>query len=192
MTELITIEVAGVTVVGEIVSRWARDIEVRLVSPFSGLSASCSVPIFAAAHVSSYEGPTGDAIARELLAGLHTKAVVFHRHREGLTKLWRATEQKLRVLELEDGDRPAALREEKGILKQRFQEGGIDQRQYQRALRLLRDRCRAYDNRRRQIIDSFMSQPPWPDQSIDLAQVVTFLGALREGHPDHPSPETER
>jgi hypothetical protein len=175
----ISIEVDGVTVVGEIVSRWARDIEVRLVSPFSGLSASCSVPIFAAAHVSSYEGPTGDAIARELLAELHAKAAVFHRHREELAKLFRATQQRLHDLEAHDVDRPAVLREQKLALRRQFRAHELDQRQFQMALKELGNRSQAYDDRRREITKAFMQSAPWGSEP-DMAQVVTFLDALED------------
>src|SRR5512133_612112 len=49
-----TIVVDGVTVEGEVTSRWSRDIAVKLVSPIGHVGASCSVPYFAA-HITNYD-----------------------------------------------------------------------------------------------------------------------------------------
>lgn len=168
-----TIFVDGVRVEGEITSRWARDIEVRLVSPIGHLSSSCSVPWFAA-RFADYSGPQGDSVARQLLEELYRKALLFDCYRETLRLLLRELYEKLANLDRDDTDSPDAIREERRLLRRRFRAGELDERTYQRKGRALKARARAHDERRSGIEDEFMNNPPWPDY-VDMGQVAMFI-----------------
>ncbi len=173
----ITIEIEGVTVVGEITERWQRYVGVKLLRPFTHLSSGCSVPYFAIKHA-NFAGPQGEAMARTLLAELYRNACFFHEHGEELRASWGATQDKLARLQTNDPDAPDVIAMAKRELRRRFRAREVDQRWYQNEMRVLRGRSRAYDNRRRDVIDTFMARP-CPD-GVDLGQVVPFILAEDE------------
>ncbi|MFZ2493510.1 MAG: hypothetical protein WA208_18685 [Thermoanaerobaculia bacterium] len=176
--ERIEIEVDGVIVVGEVPVRIPRRINVRLVVPFGILRADVCVPLFGASFADMTSGQ-GDEVARSLLLGLYRKAVLFDRHRNELAQRWADTEQRLAGLDREDRDATQRLNEQRRRLRARFRAGEIPERSYQLALRELRSRRESFEERRRKVVEEFMSNPPWDKRDggrgVDLGQVVEFL-----------------
>ena len=71
MSENITIVVDGTNVKGEIVQRSGSDIEVRITSPYQGISRGMHIPYFARVNPArDYRGPYGDETAVGLLKDL--------------------------------------------------------------------------------------------------------------------------
>jgi hypothetical protein len=171
-----TIVVDGVTVEGEVTSRWSRDIAVKLVSPIGHVGASCSVPYFAA-HITNYDTITGDGTARGLLEDCYRQAVLFDRYKDELARRYRDYEERVASFKRDDADRPELLRAEKIEARRRFRAGEFDQRGYQTLLKPLRKRAGDYETRLWKMKDAFMADKPW-DGPESLGGVAIFLKAV--------------
>ena len=163
MSESISIVVDGMNVQGEIVHRSGSDIEVRITSPYQGMSRAMHIPALCRINPSiDFRGLLGDETAVGLLKGLF----LVHKFVEENTKVLktRLVEMDMAIANL-DPHRflpDSAFREIRRDLRNELHKGRIDNKVYQQ--RLIQAKKRLQD-RHREIwrIEGRLFQEQLPD-----------------------------
>jgi len=173
MSETVTIVAGNMVVTGAITRRSNRFIEVTLTAPFTNLSLSSTVPMIACGVI-NLRGEEGDRTAHALLVRLHRQAVEMTARREELMARWRETERELQLVDDSDPGVENRLRPLRLDLRRQFKGGTLNQRQYQRELRKLKQLSHAYEQRRWAILSEFRKDEQW-GVGLDLDVILTFL-----------------
>ena len=133
----VQIRVNGQLVVGEIVFRSRRDIEVRIISPFINIWFTRHIPTFAGSVV-SYLGEHGEETARELLRSCYELGRFLDRQMAPLWEAWaRHLEAAAALVPPENFGRDAFLARRRA-LRSMVKAGELKPGEYQAALSQLK------------------------------------------------------
>lgn len=172
MADLIAIEENGQRVIGRLLSRSRRFIEVQLDARDAKLNMSVTVPLFAASQVSLLDDE-GDRCAVAMLRRLHRQAEFVKEHRGSLKVLWNHVDELLfELAQTHPGADLIALGEARKTFRRQFTGGRLDRREYQMTLNSLRKLRSAYEAERDEAVAIFMG--PW-SFGLQLKQVLTLL-----------------
>ena len=135
MPESISVSFEGVRVEGEVIHRSRRDIVLRIVSSYQGLTAGQHIPAIAPIPPEyNYQGPLGAETAASLLRGLYRLGRLIEENKPMLRS--RAAEMNAAIERL-DQDRfspESVLREIRRDLRIQLRDGSLDNKVYQQLL----------------------------------------------------------
>ena len=135
MSESISISVEGVTVEGEVIHRSRRDIALRIVSPYQGLTAGQHIPAIAPIPLEyNYQGPLGDETAASLLKGLYRLGRLVEENKALLKSRAAEMDAAIDRLDQERFSPESAFREIRHDLRTRLRNGSLDNKVYQQLL----------------------------------------------------------
>ena len=185
---LFQIQVNGQLVVGEIVFRSRRDIQVRIVSPFINISFTRHIPTFAPSVI-SYLGEHGDETARDLLRSCYELGHYLDRHLARVREAWaRHLDAASALVPPAYYGRDAFLARRKD-LRSSLKQAQMTPAQYQTELSQLKKAHLDFDNAQHHAVRTFLGEhfPSRLENDADLAEkVIPILEgrvALRPGPP---------
>jgi len=135
MFERISIDVAGIRVEGEIVFRSRSDIDVRIVSPYRGITAGLHMAYFFMGDpANDYRGPRGDQTAAELLEELYELGKFIAENKQDLRRHLDETDAAIERLDQEQFFPEHKFCDIRRDLRGQLRGGIIDNKVYQRLL----------------------------------------------------------
>ena len=135
MSESISMVVDGMNVEGEIVHRSGSDLEVRITSPYQGISRGMHIPYFARADPArDYRGPHGDGTALGLLKSLFLLGKFLEEDMCILKTRLVEMDAAIASLDQERFSRESVFREVRRDLRARLLSGSLDNKVYQQLL----------------------------------------------------------
>ena len=140
-----------VQVKGEITHRSARDIAVKIISPFKGLSRSCHIPVFGASS-RSYEGEYGDSTASFLLTEIYLYCMELNKNKKVLNKSMSEFRYKTNGVLWRSGQLDASIH----ALKIKMKGGLISSVEYQKEIKPLKKQLQEYKHQTAQLFDELV------------------------------------
>ena len=170
----VQIKVNGQAVVGEIVFRSKRDIEVRITAPYINIGFTRHIPAFAPARLSYLGEDHGGETARELLRSCYELSHYLGRHMARLQEAWaRHLEAVAALVPPEHYGRDAFLARRRA-LRSMVKTGELKPGEYQAALSQLKKANVDFEDARDHAIKVWLAKhfPSRLENDADLAEKV--------------------
>ena len=134
-SESVSVNVKGVTVEGEVVHRSHRDIALRIVSPYHGLTTGRHVPALAGIRQEhGYRGLRGDQTVASLLTDLYQLGKFVEENKGVLSSRAAQTDAAIERLDPEQFLTEGAFQEVHRDLRTQLRNGTLDNKTYQQRL----------------------------------------------------------
>ena len=170
------LKINGEHVEGEITSRSAGDINVKITRPYSELTAGAHIMNLARAHM-SFEGADGDKRAKELLAELYDISQFLEIKMANLKRSYEKAQ--IQVSSVTQQYTHEVFINERKELKALMKLGEVTSNDYQKKIKSLKTKAEDFENKRSAIMNAFIKESFPMEISADLhEQVIAKIAAV--------------